>query len=234
MNNLAQDYEKMSDLAVARCAARLNHRAIALITTRNNQRLFRTAWSVLRNHADAEDVVQEAYLKAFRSIENYSGTAALSTWLTRIVLNAAIDRKRSIESRRVALENQDVAYLEHYRMTYSSFDNSANSPNSELARSELSKYLKAAVSRLPDQYRTVFILRDIEGMSISETADAMEIPPATVKSRLFRARRLLRKDIESEFGNVFDGTITFAGADCKAMTTRIVSELCPTKNGEEK
>ena len=234
MNNLAHDYDKMSDLALAARAASLDRRAIALITTRNNQRLFRTAWSVVRNHSDAEEVVQEAYLKAFRSMAGYSGTSSLSTWLTRIVLNTAIDRKRAIEGRRTALDNQDVALLEHYRMTYSSLNDSLSSPSSTLARAELSRYLKAAVSRLPDQYRTVFILRDVEDMSISETADAMDIPSATVKSRLFRARRLLRKDIEAEFGNVFDDTITFAGADCEAMTARIVSELCPAKNGEEK
>jgi len=232
MSHLAHDYDKMNDTLLASYAARFDNRAISLITTRNNQRLFRTAWSVLRNHADAEDVVQEAYLKAFRAIDGFSGTSSLSTWLTRIVLNAAIDRKRSIDGRKAALDSQDVALLEHYRINYSSLNDTSNLPSSKLARAELSRYLKAAVGRLPEQYRTAFVLRDIEEMSIAEAAEVMSVPAATIKSRLFRARRLLRKDIEAEFGDVFDDTITFAGADCQAMTARVVEQLNNARKGK--
>lgn len=234
MNNIVHDYEKMSDTQLAECAALRDNIAVTLITKRNNQRLFRAAWSILRNHSDAEDVVQEAYLKAFNALEKFEGKSSLSTWLTRIVLNAAIDRKRSLNRRRALLENQDVVLMDTYRSNYTSNSDTSDLPNSKLARSELSKFLKAAVRRLPDQYRTVFILRDIEEMSIAETSDAMTIPPATIKTRLFRARRLLRKEIEAEFGDVFDDTITFAGADCEAMTTRIVESICPQKMENKK
>ncbi|WP_162558868.1 RNA polymerase sigma factor [Sphingorhabdus sp. EL138] len=233
MNSVAQDYEEMSDIQLAQRAALRDEIAVTLVTKRNNQRMFRAAWSVLRNHADAEDVVQESYLRAFRSLQRFEGKSSLSTWLTRIVLNTAIDRKRSNDRKMKALESQDIAIIDAYRSNYSSNSEASDLPSSQLARAELSKFLKSAVRRLPDPYRTVFVFRDIEGMSITETAEVMEIPPATVKTRLFRARRLLRKDIEAEFGDVFDDTITFAGVDCEAMTTRIVGEICPHKTGEE-
>lgn len=228
----AINYESLSDIELARCAYNRDELAIRLITTRNNQRLFRAAWSVLRNHADAEDVIQEVYLKAFAAINDFAGQSTLSTWLTRITMNAAIDRQRSIARRKAALDKQDVALMEYYRSHYASHGGPLNQPNSDLVRTELSKVLKLAIGRLPGQFRTVFILRDIEAMSVDETADVLEINPVTVRSRLFRARRLLRKDLEAEYNDLFDNTIIFAGADCEAMTVRVINTLCPNQNGE--
>lgn len=232
MKTTAREYESLSDQQLARYAYAGNSSAIRLITTRNNQRLFRTAWSVLRNHADAEDVVQEAYLKAFAAMDGFAGQSALSTWLTRITMNMAIDRKRSIARRKAALDKQDVALMEHYRSNYASLGGVRNQPNGKLVRAELSKFLKLAIGRLPDQFRTVFVLRDMEAMSVDETAVVLAIKPATVRSRLFRARRLLRQDLEAEYSDLFDDAIMFAGADCEAMTNRIINALSPNQNGE--
>ncbi|WP_417590451.1 RNA polymerase sigma factor [Parasphingorhabdus sp.] len=232
MTNAAINYEKLNDQELARYAHARDRSAISLITMRNNQRLFRTAWSVLRNHADAQDVVQDAYLKAFAVIGQFEGQSSLSTWLTRITLNAAIDRQRSIERRKAALNKQDVALMEDYRSNYASLGGARSQPDSRLVREELGKFLKLAIGRLPEQFRTVFVLRDVEAMSVTETADILDINPATVRSRLFRARRLLRQDLETEYADLFDDMIVFAGADCEAMTDRILNAICINQNGE--
>ncbi len=218
------NFEMMDDVELARRAARREALAVRIITTRNNQRLFRTAWSVLRHHADAEDVVQEAYLKAFSSIESFSGKSSLSTWLTRIVYNTAIDRQRAIKRRQEELQRKDVAVLDDYQSGYS-MESVSRSPESEIIRKQFSELLKQAVARLPDEYRSVFVLRDIEGLSISETADSLQVKEATVKSRLFRARRDIRKNLELKFETIFTDTIKFAGADCDAMTNRVLAAL---------
>ena len=232
MKNNAIKYECLDDQELAEYAYARDRSAIRLITTRNNQRLFRTAWSVLRNHADAEDVVQESYLKAFAAIDGFAGQSTLSTWLTRITMNTAIDRQRAIARRKAALDKKDVALMEHYRSNYASLGGTRNQPNSQLVSAELSKFLKLAIGRLPEQFRTVFILRDVEAMSVKETAHVLDINGATVRSRLFRARRLLRQDLETEYADLFDDTIMFAGADCEAMTNRIINALCNNKTGE--
>lgn len=218
------NFEMMDDAELVRRAIRREALAIRTITTLNNQRLFRTAWSVLRNHADAEEVVQEAYLKAFNSLETYSGQSSLSTWLTRIVYNAAIDRHRSLKRRHAGLQQQDVAILDEHHSRYSP-ESMPMSPEAELIRKQFSEFLKSVIARLPDDFRSVFVLRDIEGMSVTETAEALQIKEATVKSRLFRARRDLRKDLELKFETVFTDTIAFAGADCDAMTNRVLAAL---------
>lgn len=232
MKTPAINYECLSDTQLAQCAYARDRSAIRLVTERNNQRLFRTAWSVLRNHADAEDVVQEAYLKAFERMNGFEGNSTLSTWLTRITMNTAIDRQRSIARRKTALDKQDVALMEHYRSNYASLGGVRNLPNNRLIRAELSKLLKLAIGRLPPRFRTVFILRDVEAMSVAETADALMINQATVRSRLFRARRLLRRDLEAEYADLAEHTIMFAGTDCEAMTRRIINTLCSNQNGE--
>lgn len=216
--------EMMDDVELARYAAARNPHAVRTITTRNNQRLFRTAWSVLRNHADAEEVVQEAYLKAFNSLETFSGNSSLSTWLTRIVYNAAIDRQRAIKRRHSEYLQQDVAILEEYQARYES-QSGPLSPETELLRKQFSELLKTVIARLPDKFRSVFVLRDVEGMSVAETADALQIKEATVKSRLFRARRELREHLELKFETVAVDAISFAGADCDAMTNRVLAAL---------
>ncbi len=215
--------ESVSDVVLAREAAGRDPAAIRLITTRNNQRLFRAAWGVLRNNADAEDVVQEAYLKAFRSLDRFEGASSLSTWLTRIVINAALDRKRAAERRRTELLEQDVAMLDEYKARFA--QTAGITPETSLARKELSRLLTAAIADLPDEYRTVFILREIECMSVRDTAQALEVSEAVIKTRLLRARRRLRDALSPDMRTLLDGTIAFAGADCEAMTARVLAAL---------
>ena len=218
-----QEYLCMEETELVRRAILRERLAVQTITILNNQRMFRAAWSVLRNHADAEDVVQEAYLKAFTSLETFTGQSQLSTWLTRIVVNTALDRQRANNRRRTDLLSQDVAMLDEYRARFSQQE--ALSPEKELLRSELSRILKGLIAQLPDEFRSVFVLREIEGMTTRETADALDLKEATVKTRLLRARRHLRKMLEPDVRSVFSDTIPFAGADCEAMTGRVLSAL---------
>ncbi|KCZ92872.1 RNA polymerase sigma factor [Hyphomonas johnsonii] len=219
-------YETLPDIALAELAAARDAYAIRTITTRNNQRLFRAAWSVVHSHADAEDIVQNAYLKAFAAIGTFSGQSSLSTWLTRIVLNTAFDHKRSADRRRAALSQENISMIEDHRAA----SRSAESPERQVARAELSRTLKEAVAGLPDGYRSVFVLRDVEDMSVRETADALNMSEASVKTRLFRARRLLREALEPDLTDLFSDSIAFAGADCDAMTARILDSLGLTLN----
>ena len=219
----AQDYECMKEPELVRRAILRERLAIQTITTRNNQRMFRAAWSVLRNHADAEEVVQEAYLKAFMSLETFTGQSQLSTWLTRIVINTALDRQRANNRRKTDLLSQDVAMLDEYRARFALQE--TISPEKELLQSELSHILKGLIAQLPDEFRSVFVLREVEGMTTRETADALDLKDATVKTRLLRARRHLRKMLEPDVRSIFSDTIPFAGADCEAMTGRVLSAL---------
>ena len=232
MNAPAISYEKLSDVDLAACAAGRDASAIKTITSRNNQRLFRAAWSILRSHTDAEEAVQDAYLKAFTSLSGYSGKSSLSTWLTRIVVNTSLDHKRASDRRRAALQDQDIAMIEDQRAIHAANASASQSPENQLARSELKDAIKNAVARLPDQYRSVFVLRDIEGMSVRETANASSLKEATVKSRLHRARRILRNELSVEIGGIIADSITFAGADCEAMTKRVLAALNLTTKGD--
>ncbi|MEH6411243.1 MAG: RNA polymerase sigma factor [Hyphomonas sp.] len=222
-------YDTMPDRALATLAAARDAHAIRTITIRNNQRLFRAAWSVVHSHPDAEDIVQIAYLKAFASINSFSGESSLSTWLTRIVLNTAFDHKRSTDRRRAALSQENVSVIEDHRAA----SRNAESPERQMARAELSRTLKDAVARLPDGYRSVFVLRDVEDMSVRETADALDMSEASVKTRLFRARRLLREILEPDLTDLFSDSITFAGAECDAMTNRTLDALGLTLKGHK-
>lgn len=227
----AVDYANLTDIELAQRAAGRDPNAIRLITTRNNQRLFRTAWSVLRAHTDAEDVVQETYLKAFTSISRFTGQSSLSTWLTRIAINTALDRQRAAQRRRAALEASDVSILADQRAVAEANHLPSQNPESALARRQLAESLRQAVASLPDQYRSIFVLREIEGLSVRDTSLITGLEEATVKTRLFRARRLLRKQLTNQLTDALHDTLPFAGADCEAMTARVLSALNLTNKG---
>src|SRR6185369_6857537 len=189
---LGRQLEHSDDADLARrCAAR-DRGAIEQVIGANNQRLFRTAWSILKSRADAEEAVQAAYLSAFANIGAFEGRSSLSTWLTRIVVNEALGRRRAEERRRRHLELEGVAVLDDYRDALMR-GSDAGTPDVSAAREQIRKLLEQAVAALPDPFRTVFVLREIEGMSSEETAETLGLPVATVKTRLFRSRRKLQE-----------------------------------------
>ena len=221
----ARSLEKLDDLALARLAAGRDADAVRLITTRNNQRLFRAAWSVLKNRAEAEEAVQEAYMKAFAAMARFEGKSALSTWLTRIVINEALARRRSAARRARHLEKSGISDLEAYRMKLNAHPDGAPSPEAEASRAEVARLLEIAIARLPEIFRTVFVLREIEDLSVEETAEALGIPPATVKTRFLRARRRLQQELAPDLKGALGETFAFAGANCERMTERVLKDL---------
>ena len=220
------DLESLDDAALARHLAARDPGAVRLITRRNNQRLFRAAWSILRNRAEAEDAVQSTYLRAFASIDRFEARSSLSTWLTRIAINEALGRRRADCRRRAQLDAQSVTLLDDYRekLMYGSIG--ATSPDGELARAQIRKLLEEAIGRLPEAFRTVFVLREIEGLSVDETAEALDLLPGTVKTRLLRARRRLQDLLAPEVSGALTGAFPFAGADCGAVTERVTALWC--------
>ncbi|HHY49312.1 MAG TPA: RNA polymerase sigma factor [Alphaproteobacteria bacterium] len=205
-------------------ARRRDEAAIRELVRRNNQRLFRVARAVLHNDAEAEDVVQETYVKAFTRLDSFEGKAAFSTWLTRIALNEAFGRRR----RKKPLEPLDaVEQAESHGAELIPFPGATTplSPEATTGRREMHAMLEQLIDALPDPFRVVFVLREIEEMSTEEVAAALGINAATVKTRLFRARRLLRAAIAARFADGFAAVYPFDGARCARLADRVVAAL---------
>ena len=225
MKREKRDHTTLSDLELASRIAATDVAAVRLVTGRNNQRLYRTAWSILKDRSEAEEAVQDGYMKAFNAIKTFAGSSSLSTWLTRIVVNEALDRRRRAQKRSRMLNQELVLVLEEYREKLMAGSHS-HSPEKILMRRQIAKLLEAAIARLPDTFRPVFVLREIEGLSVEDTAEALQIPEETVKTRLFRARRRLQKELDPELCGALSETFPFAGADCEAMTERVLTKFC--------
>jgi RNA polymerase sigma-70 factor (ECF subfamily) len=220
----ASDYRSIGDTELARLCAGRDAGAIRHVIAANNQRLFRTAWSILKHRAEAEEAVQSAYIAAFANIGSFEGRSSLSTWLTRIVVNEALGRRRVEERRRRHLEEEGIAVLDAYRHNLMR-GSEAESPEAAIAREQIRKLLEQAVGQLPDPFRTDFVLREIEGLSSEETAEILNVPVATVKTRLHRGRRRLHEMLAPEMSDLLSGAFPFAGADCAAMAERVLKEL---------
>ena len=223
---LKLDYESYDDLALARLIEARDPGAVRIVTTRNNQRLFRAAWSILKDRAESEDVVQSAYLRAFAAIATFEGRSTLSTWLTRIAINEALGRRRAVQRRRAHLDENKVADIEEYRDKLMRGSTGGLSPEGSLAREQLRLLIEQAIERLPDSFRLVFVLREIEGLSVAEASDVLGVAQATVKTRLLRAKRRLQEDLAPEVKSALDGVFPFAGADCEAISERVVRAFC--------
>lgn len=216
----------LSDSELVDLARQRNSTAIELIVRRNNQALFRAARGVLNDDGLAQDIVQESYLKAFTHLESFKKNATLKTWLTRIVLNQALDVRRRHQHAARTEDKANVVHInspEGERMTSGLEDSS--SPENEAARHEMRLILEAATMRLPEIYRCVFLLRDVEGLSTTDTAYCLGVSGDIVKKRLSRAREMLRNDllrnIEDNESTIFE----FAGKRCDTVTAQTLIEL---------
>ena len=218
------DRVALSDSELASRIAARDVAAVRLVTGRNNQRLYRTAWSILKDRSEAEEAVQDGYLKAFDAIGTFAGRSSLSTWLTRIVVNEALSRRACAKRRSRLLNQESILVLEEYREKLMA-GSVTQSPEKVLMRRQIAKLLEKAIARLPDTFRPVFVLREIEGLSVEDTAEALQIPVETVKTRLFRARRRLQKELDPELCSTLSETFPFAGADCEAMTERVLTNF---------
>ena len=150
MAEIALDYEQLSDVELASFVVRRDPHAVRVITRRNNQRLYRAAWSILKDRAEAEDAVQDSYLKVFTSMASFAGASSLSTWLTRIVINEALERKRTAERRSHILREQSVIDMGDCREKLMAGSDTPHSPEAQTMRMQIAKLLERAVANLPE------------------------------------------------------------------------------------
>lgn len=219
------DYAELGEEALAELFRARDAGAVRFIATRNNQRLFRAAWAVLKDSVEAEDAVQSAYLKAFAAIDTFEGRSKLSTWLTRIVINEALTRRRSARRRAGLMGEAAVLGAEPGGAIDAAHPAGQPTPEHHVANVQLQKALEQALDQLPDIYRTVFILREIEGMTVEETAAALDVLPATIKTRFFRARQMLQAQLAAIDRTALEGFLTFGGDICAALTARLVAMM---------
>ncbi|MGB3027568.1 RNA polymerase sigma factor [Paradevosia shaoguanensis] len=208
-------------------AQRHDESAVRTIIRRHNQRLFRAARAITRSDAEAEDVVQEAYMRAFTHLDTFRGDALLSTWLTRIAINEALNRKRR-RRETALLDDIDLALAEEEpALAMYPIVQIPTNPETEAAREETRLLLEGAIDRLSEPFRIVFVLRDVQGLSTEAVAECLRIPDATVKTRLHRARRMLRQILEETLEAGFASLYPFDGLRCVHMADRVLARLRP-------
>ena len=216
-------FDGAADTELAARAASGDEAAFVGIMRRHNRLLFRTARSILKSDADAEDALQEAYFRAWRALGSFRADAKLSTWMVRIVINESLGRLRRRGAQVISLET-GADSAEHEAQAQAE-DDPDQQPERAAMRGEVRRLIEAHIDRLPDAFRTVFMLRAVEELSVEETAVALEIPQATVRTRFFRARSLLReglaRDVDAAVGDAF----SFAGARCDRMVSRVLASL---------
>jgi RNA polymerase sigma-70 factor (ECF subfamily) len=190
-----------------------------VLMRRYNQRLYRVTRSILGNDGEAEDVTQEAYVRSYLHLDQFDGRARFSTWLTKIAVHEALSRLRK---RHVMVElDADTGSIEEGMK----LESKTPSPEQELLTNTMKIVLEAAVDRLPETYRSVFMLREVEEMSTAETAECLDISEDAVKVRLHRARALLRKHIYAQTGAATAGAFQFLGARCDRMVAAVLERI---------
>ncbi|MBC5766052.1 RNA polymerase sigma factor [Ramlibacter albus] len=195
---------------------------------RHNRRLYRVARSLLRNDAEAEDALQEAYLHAFRSLADFRGDAQLATWLTRIVVNECMTRLRKSARRDnivpiVSADARTADGEEAMPETPSGIDE--DTPDRAVQRAQLRQLLERRIDELPQDFRAVFVMRAVEELSVEETAACLGIAEATVRTRLFRARGMLRERIAQEIDMAERDAFGFDGERCDRIVARVLERL---------
>jgi RNA polymerase sigma-70 factor, ECF subfamily len=219
-----RDLDACEDAELVRMALGRHGDAFRIIMQRHNRRLYRCARSIVRDDSEAEDVVQEAYVNAFNNLASFRGESSLATWLTRITLNEALGRVRrrrpTVELATLDSVGRDQAQIIPFPLMPTNTD-----PERTAAQREIRRLLERAIDDLPGLFRVVFVMRDIEDMSVEETAGFLGLRPATVKTRLHRARRLLRKTLEDRLGATLTEAFPFDGMRCGRMTNAVLQRL---------
>lgn len=205
---------------VARAAAG-DEAAFEAVMRSHNQLLFRTARSILKSDHEAEDAVQDAFLRAWLALDTFRAESKLSTWLVRIVTNEALGRLRRARLHTVPLEEAMTSADPKTQLALA--ESPSSGPEQSAMRAQVRELLEAQIDQLPDAFRTVFMLSEVEGLSAREIADVLEISPATVRTRVFRARKLLRgalvDKVEADLGSVF----AFDGRRCDRMVANVLA-----------
>ena len=213
------DFEALSDEEVI-ARVRLGETAVyEIIMRRYNRRLFRIARSILRSNHEAEDVVQEAYVRAYLHLDQFAGKALFATWLTKIAIYEALARaKRDNRLEAIATPKGDKPEMRKLQ----SF---APDPEMQVLTCEARAFLEAAVDTLPETYRSVFMMREIEEMTTAETAECLEITEEAVKMRLHRARELVRAELYARAGAASSKAFEFLGQSCDRLVQAVFQRI---------
>jgi RNA polymerase sigma-70 factor (ECF subfamily) len=217
-------YAALADGELASRVASGEHAAFEALMRRYNRALFRTARAILRDDAEAEDALQEGYLQAYRGIASYRGEARLSTWLARIVANEALMRLRKQARRSAIVPLRPGAAEEINEIPEERMD---QGPESQARRAEMRQLLEERIDALPGAYRAVFMLRAVEEYSVEETAAILGIPEATVRTRFFRARSMLRELLAQKFDVACEDAFSFAGERCDRIVASVLARINP-------
>ena len=215
--------QEIDDAALAARVRAGDTAAFELVMRRHNRRLYRVARAMLRDSAEAEDALQDAYLAAFQAMGNYRGDASLATWLSRVVVNQCLGRLRR-QARRdniVPMVSMDAEEQEYSAMPSDKFE----APDHAFARAELRAVLERKLDELPEAFRTVFMLRCVEELSVEETAQILNIPEATVRTRHFRARGLLRESLAQDIDGAEREIFSFDGERCDRIVANVMRRL---------
>jgi RNA polymerase sigma-70 factor (ECF subfamily) len=218
-----RDASRLGDAELVRRALARDATAFRTIMERHNRRLYRIARSILRDDCEAEDAVQEAYVRAFAHLEGFRGDSSLATWLSRITVNEALGRLR----RERPTAELDALETRHGEAQIIQFPQAGASddPERTMAQREILQLVERATDNLPEIFRVVFVTRVIEGMSIEETAELLGLETETVKTRLYRARRLIREHLDAQIGPVLMDAFPFAGRRCERLTMAVMRRL---------
>lgn len=219
-----KNLEILDDAELVRLALGRNGEAFRIVMQRHNRRLYRVARSVVQDDSEAEDVVQEAYVRAFGSLRQFRGDSSLATWLTRIALNEALGRLRR-QRPMVDLEVLDAEPSGTSRVIPFPMMPTDTDPERMAAQRQIRRLIEGAIDSLPEIFRVVFVMRDVEDMSIEETADFLDLHPATVKTRLHRARRLLRQALDEQLSSTLTEAFPFAGQRCQHTADKVLERL---------
>jgi RNA polymerase sigma-70 factor (ECF subfamily) len=211
------------DLDLVRRALGRDEAAVRTIMQANNRRLYRLARGILRNDSEAEDVVQETYVRAFTHLQDFRGDSSLATWLARIAMNEALGRLRR-QRPGVEWTSLPPGTLEAQIIPFP-LSGASEDPEKSMAQREIQRVVEHAIDDLPDTFRIVFITRVIEGMNVEETAEILGLKPETVKTRLHRARTMLRDNVEKKIGPVVMEAFPFAGKRCERLTDAVLNRL---------
>lgn len=205
--------------------------AFEILMRRYNRVLYRTARSIVKDDAEAEDVVQEGYILAYRSLGKFRGEAKLGTWLTRIVVNEAVARLRKAV-RRAEIIRLDADLSNEPEEDGTTIGGSQiEQPEQAAIRAEARRLLERKIDELPEAFPTVFVLRVLEEMSVEEVSAALDIPEATVRTRHYRAKSLLRESLSRELDFAMEEAFSFAGERCDRIVAGVMRKLEASTDG---
>jgi RNA polymerase sigma-70 factor, ECF subfamily len=221
-----KELDSTSDGELVRLALEKDGDAFRTIMQRHNRRLYRLARAVVDDDSEAEDIVQETYVLAFTNLATFRGEAGLATWLMSIALNEARGRLRR---RRSTVDLAILDSIEGGAAQPASFPSGAtpDDPERTAAQQEIRRLLERAIDNLPELFRVVFVMRAVEDLSIAETASLLGLRPETVKTRLHRARRLLRRALAEQLASSLTGVFPFDGMRCERMTQEVMRRFAP-------